>query len=567
MVVCIDSHNFDFLSMQNEVIDCISLKSKPYTTEAISKLFSKYEGVENDCRLATDQAFRVTLGKILYPSNNHLHHSDKNDISEKEMDKCISQYEELLDYVIIHAKEQFCTKNLPILLLSDIFDTMTLCDCEKMFKYIEKNVSIWNAEPFFSTGKNHLLRMCNDMLRRLSKSQNTVFCGRIQLFLAQLFPVEEKSALNLMSNFHLENVTLFKTEKLDFDEIQPNDSVEDRELVNNPVDYNLYIKFWTLQDYFVNPSKCYTKEGWNLINTNISEVLKIFTSFKLEFNVRKRKSIDMPIDVDQIKQTANNYFAKYLTNEKLFNFQLNDSNFRRNFLVQVLILFQYLSGTSKFKAPNQVLNDTQTNWINETTDIVYNSICETPPDGKKFCETIKHILSREENWINWKNEGCPSFAKVKSSTETEVAPKKAKRSIGDDFVLNQSKKINMGTLELTRLWNLNPDNLASAKVESRLKFLPNLKDFFEKAIEQADPNAGIEDEYKLVKQPNFQWRALRLLARRSDHFFTPSQTPFKALPEYLSSVIENISKDMTKDKPSCDSKSLENGELTRDYTT
>jgi hypothetical protein len=32
-----------------------------------------------------------------------------------------------------------------------------------------------------------------DLLRRLSKSQNTVFCGRIQLFLSRLFPLAEKS--------------------------------------------------------------------------------------------------------------------------------------------------------------------------------------------------------------------------------------------------------------------------------------------------------------------------------------------------------------------------------------
>ena len=107
--------------------------------------------------------------------------------------------------------------------------------------------------------------------------------------------------------------------------------------------------------------------------------------------------------------------------------------------------------------------------------------------------------------------------------------------------------------------------MASAKEDSRLKFLPNLKDFFDEAIEQADPNAGIEDEYKLVKQPNFQWRALRLLARRSDHFFTPSATPFKALPEYLTSVVENISKDMSKDRVApdikIDGRTLENGDL------
>jgi hypothetical protein len=72
-----------------------------------------------------------------------------------------------------------------------------------------------------------------DLLRRLSKSQNTVFCGRIHLFLAQLFPLSERSGnlgiysvfsfqisiclgLNLMSQFNLENVTHY-TKAEDYD--------------------------------------------------------------------------------------------------------------------------------------------------------------------------------------------------------------------------------------------------------------------------------------------------------------------------------------------------------------
>lgn len=89
-----------------------------------------------------------------------------------------------------------------------------------------------------------------DLLRRLSKSQNTVFCGRIQLFLARLFPLSEKSGedpsrgfvvqllgvdikddildwnflfvcffshlgLNLQSQFNLENVTVFNKNELE----------------------------------------------------------------------------------------------------------------------------------------------------------------------------------------------------------------------------------------------------------------------------------------------------------------------------------------------------------------
>lgn len=39
-----------------------------------------------------------------------------------------------------------------------------------------------------------------DLLRRLSKSRNTVFCGRIQLFLSRLFPLSEKSGRLLKKN-------------------------------------------------------------------------------------------------------------------------------------------------------------------------------------------------------------------------------------------------------------------------------------------------------------------------------------------------------------------------------
>lgn len=28
------------------------------------------------------------------------------------------------------------------------------------------------------------------------------------------------------------------------------------------VDYNLYVKFWSLQDFFRNPSQCYNKISW-----------------------------------------------------------------------------------------------------------------------------------------------------------------------------------------------------------------------------------------------------------------------------------------------------------------
>jgi len=56
-------------------------------------------------------------------------------------------------------------------------------------------------------GKYPLLRSCNELLRRLSKAKNTVFCGKILMFLAKVFPLSERSGVNVKSAFNLTNVT------------------------------------------------------------------------------------------------------------------------------------------------------------------------------------------------------------------------------------------------------------------------------------------------------------------------------------------------------------------------
>lgn len=43
-----------------------------------------------------------------------------------------------------------------------------------------------------------LLKLCNALLRRLSKTHNSVFCGKILVFLSFTFALSERSAVNLM---------------------------------------------------------------------------------------------------------------------------------------------------------------------------------------------------------------------------------------------------------------------------------------------------------------------------------------------------------------------------------
>ncbi|XP_014782757.1 THO complex subunit 1 [Octopus bimaculoides] len=521
------STEFDFRIARNDFGQVLqSLLTKNLLSQCIPHVQS-YHGNDSEKKLALDQALRDIVRIVI----------------TEEMG--CSVYREVITAAIEAANQDVCSASTPFVLLSDVFDMIILEQCEDIFNLVEEKVSTWKSDTFYDAGKNYLLRMCNDLLRRLSKSQNTVFCGRIQLFLSRLFPLSEKSALNLMSQFNLDNITVYNTnreesrlknevneDRMEFDgEMEENNS-------NVPIDFNLYRKFWALQDFFRKPLLCYEKVAWLTFTSNANEVLTAFSSYKLDDMKSPRKKLNR----SYLKETQT-YFAKYLTSEKLLDLQLSDSNFRRYVLVQFLILVQYLNAPVKFKNANCVLSEEQNVWIKTTEEWVYQLLKETPPDGETFAKSILHILRREENWNAWKNEGCPLFERHGSAGDIRPKTKVKRKSVGSDLIASGGKLIKMGSPELTRLWNLCPDNTEACKSEKRV-FLPTLEDFFADAIEQSDPEAMVEDEYKLVKDQVFQWKALRLLARRSPHFFTHAPQPAVELPVYLESMVTRLAKEM-----------------------
>ncbi|KAM8849660.1 THO complex subunit 1 [Spinachia spinachia] len=513
------------------------------SSKPLISVFNQFPGNEAEKKTTLDQALRGVLG---------------DQIVEKKV--TCDEYLSLIYLSIDAVTEGICSATTPFLLLGDVLDCLPLDQCDKIFSFVEENVSTWKSSSFYTAGKNYLLRMCNDLLRRLSKSQNTVFCGRIQLFLARLFPLSEKSGLNLQSQFNLENITVFNKNEQEStfgqkhaEEKEDGMDVEEGEMGEEeapapcsiPIDYNLYRKFWTLQDYFRNPVQCYDKFSWMTFLKFSDETLAVFKSYKLDdMQASKRK-------LEELKASGGEhvYFAKFLTSEKLMDLQLSDSNFRRHILLQYLILFQYLKGQVKFKSSGCVLNDDQTTWIEDTTKLVFQLLKEIPPDGDKFATMVEHILNTEENWNGWKNEGCSSFVKERTVDEKPKRPTR-KRQAPEDFLgKGPDSKIFMGNDELTRLWNLNHDNMEACKSDSR-EFMPSLDEFFAEAIEQADPANMVEEEYKAVRNPNYGWRALRLLSRRSPHFFQPTNQKFKSLADYLDSMVSKLAKELPKDIPS-----------------
>ncbi|KAL3988610.1 DNA excision repair protein ERCC-4 [Sarotherodon galilaeus] len=274
-------------------------------------IFNQIPGNEAEKKTTLDQALRGVLGDLI--------------VEQKA--RC-DDYLALIYLSIDGVTEGICSATAPFVLLGDVLDCLPLDLCDKIFSFVEENVSTWKSNSFYTAGKNYLLRMCNDLLRRLSKSQNTVFCGRIQLFLARLFPLSEKSGLNLQSQFNLDNITVFNKneqestlgqkhteEKEDGMEVEEGEMGEDDGPAPSsiPIDYNLYRKFWTLQDYFRNPVQCYDKFSWMTFLKYSDETLAVFKSYKLDdMQASKRK-------LEELRASSGEhvYFAKFLTSEKL----------------------------------------------------------------------------------------------------------------------------------------------------------------------------------------------------------------------------------------------------------
>ncbi|EDL96065.1 rCG63287 [Rattus norvegicus] len=119
-----------------------------------------------------------------------------------------------------------------------------------------------------------------------------------------------------------------------------------------------------------------------------------------------------------------------------------------------------------------------------------------------------------------------------------------KRSAPEDFLDKRpNKKILIGNEELTRLWNLCPDNMEACKLETR-EYMPILEEFFEEAIEQADAENMVESEYKAINNSNYGWSTLRFLAWRSPHFFQPTNQQFKNMTEYLENMVIKLAKEL-----------------------
>lgn len=419
----------------------------------------------------------------------------------------------LLDIVLYLCEKGNVEGGMIFQLLEDLTEVSTIKDCKEVFGYIEGKQETLGKSELFGRGKLVMLRTCNQLLRRLSKTNDVVFCGRILMFLAHFFPLSERSAVNIKGVCNTSNETKYEKEP-------PGDGIT--------IDFTFYKTFWSLQEHFSNPTTLVHPSKWQTFSASLGTVLETFDAQPLG-----DEDEGFSVNGDDDDSTFN---IKYLTSSNLMSLELKDPGFRRHVLVQCLIIFDYLKtpGKTEKDGPREVLREE----LKAHEEHVKRLLRTTPPKGKEFLASIDHILERERNWVWWKRDGCTPFERFVQ--EKRSTPESARRK----------PRWRLGNKELSQLWKWADQNPHAITDGKRVE-MPPLVDYFKPLAEDLDPSAGIEEEYHHKNNKVYCWKGLRFAARQDLDAFS-RYTDMKIMgvvpPELLPSEVRStIYK--TLDKP------------------
>ena len=106
----------------------------------------------------------------------------------------------LMDLSVHAALKNWVPRQLPLMVMHDWLEAQSADQCSQTFSYLEQRADklrqlTMNGEHAYS--KAALLKCCNTLMHRLSKSSSLLLCGRVLMLLAHVLPLTEKSGVNL----------------------------------------------------------------------------------------------------------------------------------------------------------------------------------------------------------------------------------------------------------------------------------------------------------------------------------------------------------------------------------
>jgi len=351
------------------------------------------------------------------------------------------------------------------------------------------------------------VRALTGLMKRLSKTNDIVFCGRVLMTLSRIMPLLDPSGINPKGLINRSNITTFQSQESETESDSMNIDQDIRpssELSEVPIDYQFHHQFWSMMQYLQDPEKALPDNNWESLCNYIRQVLRAFSNITTLQNEECAEIV-----------SSEAYFTKYLTSQKLIQLEAQDPYFRRHVLIQLLVFYQALRKSS-VKNVEVNLSENKKATLDDFEKKTKNILEKTSAHGKKLANTVAHILKREENWISWKREGCTSFERFstpKNMKRPQPSPEPLTTEIPeDDNSRSKKQKITLGNEILDKLWN------PSLTLED-FSGPPTLQEVLGPAIEELhNPDEGDPEIPKLVTGKTFQWKSYRMIMRNNFDF-------------------------------------------------
>lgn len=453
----------------------------------------------------------------------------------------------LLDILSILSDDGQCDPALLFWLVEELLDSQTVAGCRIIFDFLESRRERITAKHFKQ--KNLvILRSCNELLRRLSRAEDTAFCGRVFIFMFQSFPLGDRSSVNLRGEYHVENITNY--ERLDDDSKMEIDTQTDTPkeqgdakaaTKNGAQDTSkaldpdtLYPMFWSLQESFSQPLKLFDTGHFTKFKSSLEATITAFQAIH-DDSISSSKSMEnlkrtlkRKRDDDGTETLPEAFNPKYLTSKDLFQLEISDLSFRRHVLVQALIITDFLLSLSKEERekrtninisnksviyPDQ-LSEENTKWATDMKKVISDYL-KQGSDGPYFFRMVETVLARDKNWVFWKMASCPPIKRDPVSAESFVEAKEAAQKMATSKRLRPNP---LNAVPLDFLTNGDDEGEAMEQLKDPERHqLPELEVFKSKIADddfEIDMPTNAQTKATAVAaKASKSWRALRIASR------------------------------------------------------
>lgn len=243
-----------------------------------------------------------------------------------------------------------CDPALLVWLIEELLDSQTIPGCRKIFDYLESRRKRIISKNF-TDKKLVILRSCNELLRRLSRAEDTAFSGRVFIFLFQSLPPGDKSSVNLRGEYHTQNATSYDQvspkleateDKMEIDSETPAVKELNTQAQSKSVTFSekkdavaeksldpdaLYPVFWSLQESFNQPKKLFEAGHLTQFKFGLEETMKAFKANPVQHDAKSSKQGDDKRGVKRKAESSEDeaptsFNPKYLTSRDLFELEV-----------------------------------------------------------------------------------------------------------------------------------------------------------------------------------------------------------------------------------------------------